>query len=91
MANVLASVAVYETEVRSERQVAGIAAAQARGVQFGRRAGIHTRLKVTPDQERLVREMDSRGEKRAVIARATGLSRPTVYSILAQSQPSTDR
>jgi DNA invertase Pin-like site-specific DNA recombinase len=31
MANVLASVAVYETEVRSERQIAGTAAAKAKG------------------------------------------------------------
>ncbi|MBV9182562.1 MAG: recombinase family protein [Acidobacteria bacterium] len=39
MANVLASVAAYETEVRSERQMAGIAAARTRGVQFGRPRG----------------------------------------------------
>jgi DNA invertase Pin-like site-specific DNA recombinase len=40
MANVLASVAQYETEVRSERQMAGIAAAKERGVRFGRPEGI---------------------------------------------------
>ena len=39
MANVLASVATYETEVRSERQMAGIAAAKAKGKKFGRPLG----------------------------------------------------
>jgi DNA invertase Pin-like site-specific DNA recombinase len=38
MANVVASVATYETEMRSERQMTGIAAAaKAKRVKFGRR------------------------------------------------------
>ncbi len=36
MANVLASVAQYETEVRAERILAGIEVARAAGVRFGR-------------------------------------------------------
>jgi len=39
MANVLASVAAYETEVRSERQLAGILPAKANGKKFGRPVG----------------------------------------------------
>jgi DNA invertase Pin-like site-specific DNA recombinase len=86
MANVIASVAQYETEVRSERQLAGIAAAKERGVKFGRPKGEGgargKRLKVTPEQDAAVRRLKAEGAKVAAIARATGLSRPTVYSIL---------
>jgi DNA invertase Pin-like site-specific DNA recombinase len=35
MANVLASVAQYETEVRAERVIAGLAAARAAGKRWG--------------------------------------------------------
>ena len=45
--------ALYETEVRSERQLAGIAAAKAEGVTFGKPAGKWKglRFKVTPEKE----------------------------------------
>jgi DNA invertase Pin-like site-specific DNA recombinase len=82
MAHVLASVAAYETEVRRERIVAGLAVAKENGVKLGRKPGIHTKIKVTPDQERIAQEMLRRGEKKASIARATGLSRHTIYHIL---------
>ncbi len=84
-AGMLASFAQYETEVRSERQLSGIAAAKERGVKFGRPKGEGgtpgKRIKVTPEQEKLIRDME-RGWTVAAIARATGLSRPTVYSVL---------
>ena len=82
MAHVIASMAQYETEVRAERVVAGQAAARARGVHLGRRPGIHTRVKVTPEQEATVRRFQAEGQGVAALARATGLSRPTIYSIL---------
>jgi DNA invertase Pin-like site-specific DNA recombinase len=85
MANVLASVAQFEKEVRSERQMAGIAAAKSKGVQFGRPAtgtGTGKRVKVTPEQEAAVRRLDSEGKGKTAIARTVGLSRPTVYAIL---------
>lgn len=85
-ANMLGAFSQYETEVRSERQLAGIAAARARGVRFGRRPGEGgrpgKRLKVTPEQSEQVRALKSLGRPIAVIARAVGLSRPTVYSVL---------
>jgi DNA invertase Pin-like site-specific DNA recombinase len=88
MANVIASVAQYETEVRSERQTAGIAAAKDRGVKFGRPPGEGgvpgKRVKVTPEQEEQIRSLKASGRAVAAIARATGLSRPTVYSVLAE-------
>jgi DNA invertase Pin-like site-specific DNA recombinase len=81
MANVLASVAAYETEVRSERQLAGIAAAKAAGKSWGGSAKGRL-ITVTPEQRQQVQSM--RGEKIATIARTVGLSRPTVYRLLDQ-------
>ena len=126
IANVLASVAAYENEVRSERIVAGQAAARASGillaakqVRFGRghtspkrkrggglRSSLALRVSVNPGRERYKRWGGSKKGRRitvkpeqirtierrrkeetpiAAIARATGLSRPTVYSVLAES------
>ena len=82
MANVLASVAAYENEVRSERIVAGQAAARANGKTWGgSKKG--RRLKVTDEQIATVKRMTSDGESKSAMARATGLSRPTVYSVLS--------
>lgn len=81
MANVLASVAAYENEVRAERIRAGQAAARANGVTWGgSKPG--RRLKVTDEQVETIRRMELAGESKAAMARATGLSRPTVYSVL---------
>jgi DNA invertase Pin-like site-specific DNA recombinase len=82
MANVLASVAQFEMELRSERITAGIEVAREKGVRFGRPAGVHTRLKVTDEQATQVRRLKKEGEGVTAILRATGLSRPTVYSVL---------
>jgi DNA invertase Pin-like site-specific DNA recombinase len=82
MANVLASVAQYETEVRAERIVAGQAVARAKGVRFGRPAGTGRPIKVTPEQEATIRRLKAEGKKLAGIARAVGLSRPTIYAVL---------
>jgi DNA invertase Pin-like site-specific DNA recombinase len=78
LAHVLASVAQYETEVRSERQMAGIAAAKARGVRWGgSKKG--RRIKVTDEQVATIRRLRQEKTPVAAIARATGLSRPTIY------------
>jgi DNA invertase Pin-like site-specific DNA recombinase len=85
MANVLASVAAYETEVRVERVLAGLAVAKAEGRQLGRKPvgqGNGTRLKVSPEQQALARRLKSEGTPIASIARTLGLSRPTVYTLL---------
>lgn len=85
MANVLAGVAAYETEVRAERILAGQQAARARGVTWGgSKKG--RRLKVTVEQEQTIVRLKSEGTRIAAIARATGLSRPTVYNILRTSE-----
>jgi DNA invertase Pin-like site-specific DNA recombinase len=86
VAGILASVAEYENEVRKERQTIGIANAQENGVRFGPEPGTMKgkRIKVTAEQEQAIRRMKAEGEKVAAIARATGLSRPTVYSVLGE-------
>ena len=81
MANVLASVAQVETEIRAERVLAGQAAARAAGKRWGGSLpGV--RKKVTPVQEEMVRHMKEQGATLVSICAAVALSRPTVNSIL---------
>lgn len=83
MANVLASVAQYETELRAERILAGQQAARAAGKTWGgRKPG--TRVRLTKEKERTIRAMHRDGESVAAIARTVELSRPTIYAVLAQ-------
>jgi DNA invertase Pin-like site-specific DNA recombinase len=82
MANVLASVAQYETEVRQERQVAGIAAAKRSGKRWGgSKPGV--RKKVTEDQIEMILAMKRKKKPITRIAKAVRLSRPTIYNVLA--------
>ncbi|MCE2798614.1 MAG: recombinase family protein [Planctomycetaceae bacterium] len=81
MANVLASVAAYETEVRAERVQAGQAIAKANGKTWGGSQPGRL-IHVTSEQKAQVIAME--GQKIAVIARTVGLSRPTVYRLLGQ-------
>jgi DNA invertase Pin-like site-specific DNA recombinase len=83
MANILAGVAAYETEVRAERILAGQTAARMRGVRWGGSAR-GRRIKVTVEQIASIRRQRSEGREVAAIARGTGLSRPTVYRILGE-------
>jgi DNA invertase Pin-like site-specific DNA recombinase len=84
MANVLASVAAYENEVRSERIVAGQAVARANGKRWGgSKPG--RRKSVTSDQIAVIRRLKAEGTSVATIARTVQLSRPTVYGVLAEA------
>ena len=81
IANVLASVASYETEIRGERVRAGQQAARAAGKKWGgSKKG--RRIKVTDEQIRAILTMKAQGEKVAAIARGVSLSRLTVYRVL---------
>ena len=81
MANVLASVAQYETEVRGERIAAGLAAAKEAGKSLGgRKPG--TRVRLTVEKERAIKRLHSQGESISAIARTVELSRVTVYKVL---------
>src|SRR5204862_6922743 len=77
-----ASVAALQTEVRRARIAAGQAVARANGKTWGG-SEKGRRIKVEAEQERMIRTMRAAGEKIAAIARATGLTRPTVYDVLA--------
>ena len=81
IANMLASVAMYETEMRGERVRAGQQAAMAAGVRWGgsekgRRYG------VSDEQVRMIVRLKREGEKITRIVRATSVSRSSVYRVL---------
>jgi DNA invertase Pin-like site-specific DNA recombinase len=81
LANMLASVAQFETEIRAERVLAGQAAARLKGKRWGgRKAG--TRVRVTEEKERTIKAMHKAGESMTAIARTVELSRPTIYAVL---------
>ena len=85
MANVLASVAQFETEIRGERVRAGQDAARASGKsRNGSKPG--RRLKVTQEQERMIHQLKSEKVPITRIAKATKLSRPTIYSVLGNGK-----
>lgn len=83
MAGVLASVAAYETEVRKERQLAGIAKAKTEGRTWGGRK-VGTRVRLTVEKENLIQQLHSEGKPVAAIARMVGLTRKTIYRALGR-------
>jgi hypothetical protein len=62
---------------------AGQAAARAAGKTWGG-SEKGRRVKVTPQQTRIIRQMKGEGETVVAMAKATGLSRPTVYSVMGE-------
>ncbi|GAA4464145.1 hypothetical protein GCM10023156_50320 [Novipirellula rosea] len=87
MANVLASVAQYETEVRAERVRAGQLKAKRQGKTWGGSQPGRL-LFLSSDQVETIQHLHLQGKPKAAIARACGVSRPTVYRILRQYDPS---
>jgi DNA invertase Pin-like site-specific DNA recombinase len=89
MAHVLASVAVYELEVKTERQMAGIAAVQ-EAIKEGRREKYGSGRKAGLTIPRVVceniRQMKAEGKGITEIATVTKLSRPTIYRVLREGQ-----
>lgn len=88
-ARILASVAEYETEVRAERVLAGQHVARHKGKTWGG-SQKGWRWKVSDDQLAAIHEMRAAGKPIAQIARVTGLSRPTIYRVLRDTQPSSE-
>ena len=81
LANILASVAAFETELRGERVKAGQQAARAAGKRWGgsekgRLAGI------TPEQATLIIKLKGEGQKITSIAKSVGVHRSSIYRIL---------
>ncbi len=81
MANVLASVAAYENEVRGERIKAGQEAARAEGKRWGG-SRVGRRSAAVSEKQETVRQLYANGMAVAKIARTCGISRPTVYSLI---------
>ena len=85
MAHILSSVGAYETEIRSERQRAGIAAVRRRNggrcPWGGSQAG--TPKKLTREQVAFIRRAKAEGQAIAAIARTIGCGRQTVYRVLS--------
>lgn len=86
-AHILASVGAYETEIRSERQRAGIEAAKRRNGGScpwgGSEAGKPKKLK--PEQVEHIYRAKTEGQGVTAIARTVGCSRQTVYRVLSWS------
>ncbi len=93
MAGVLASVARYETEVRRERQQAGITKVRdengGKCPWGGRKTG--TRVRVTTEKETAILTMFNEKRTVAAIARTVELTRKTVYAVLERHAIKTDR
>ena len=85
MANVLASVAQFETEVRAERVRAGQENAKAQGKHLGRPKGTGTRIKTTDHSAGIARELRKKGESVIAIAKSLNVSRQTVYALLKKT------
>lgn len=83
MANVLASVAAYETEVRGERIAAGQAVARAKGKRWGG-SKCGRKIRATAEKQAAIRQLRAEGKSIASIARTVGLSRPTIYAVLGE-------
>lgn len=73
----LAVFAQFETDVRRERQAEGIAKAK--------KAGVYTGGKPRIDRRRVF-ELDEQGHGPAAVARALGVSRMSIYRILADAK-----
>jgi DNA invertase Pin-like site-specific DNA recombinase len=85
MAQVIAAMAEYETELRAERVMAGQAAARAAGKRWGgSKPGRKMKSSITPVQHKMIRQLKRDGHSIVDIANAVKLSRPTIYKVLAE-------
>lgn len=75
---ILALIAEFETEIRKERQMEGIARAKAEGRVGGRPK------KVTDEIEMRVRQLRSEGQSIRSVAGEVGLSKATVQKVLSK-------
>jgi DNA invertase Pin-like site-specific DNA recombinase len=79
VAGILMSIAEYERELVRERTMLKLQHARKSGVKFGRP------LKLDAEQAALARRMKDSGETAAVICRALGVSKTTLYKYLAEA------
>lgn len=81
MLQMLAVFAEFETAIRSERQMDGIAKAKEKGTKFGRKA------QTTPDVIEDIRKMRADGMMIREIMEKVGLSKASVYRALGPGEP----
>ena len=77
----LGAIAQFETEIRAERQLDGIANARARGIAFGRRPAL------TPEQVTELRERRRQGALIKDPMAEYGLGKTALYRYLGGSEP----
>ena len=75
--NVLASIAEFETEIRKERQMEGIARAKEKGVRFGRKS------KLQEEEIEALRRERKNGVKISDLMSKYSISKASVYRLLA--------
>jgi len=75
---IMASIAAFERDLIRERTLAGLQAARDRGRVGGRPA------KVTPEKLEWARSMLADGSSKTAVAKALGVSRPTLYDHLGR-------
>jgi len=81
LVNILGSIAEFESELKSERILAGQAAARERGVRWGgSRPGRLT--SISPEQARTIIRLKAEGKMPSLIAKSVGVDRSSVYRIL---------
>jgi DNA invertase Pin-like site-specific DNA recombinase len=68
--------AEFETNLRKERQLAGIAAAKAKGKHLGRRALL------TVEQQQEIQTKNKAGQNPTTLSKEYGVSRATIYNAL---------
>lgn len=69
----------FETNLRKERQLAGIAIAKAKGKHLGRRSSL------TDDQKKEVQIKNKAGMNPTILSKEYGVSRGTIYNILKET------
>jgi DNA invertase Pin-like site-specific DNA recombinase len=77
--NMLASIAEFETEIRRERQMEGIAKTKEQGVQFGRKS------KLSDDQVLELLQKRADGVLIMDLMKDYGLSKASIYRLLPSS------
>lgn len=88
MTGIIANFAEYDNEVRSERILAGQEAARRAGKMWGgSKPGVPK--KVSPEKEKMIRQLKADGTPITRIAAAVNLCRSTIYSVL-QAAPATN-
>lgn len=68
--------AEFETNLRAERQAAGIAAAKAKGKHLGRP------IKLTVEQKEEIRKRSEAGEKPPELSKVFNVSRASIYNVI---------